>query len=61
MSLSLLNRSIGSYPCTDERKVPTSSPHNKGAHFAAWEEPELFSAEVRAAFRSLRTNGGTHE
>jgi hypothetical protein len=23
-------------------------------HFAAWEEPELFSAEVRAAFSSLR-------
>jgi hypothetical protein len=22
--------------------------------FAAWEEPELFSTEVRAAFRSLR-------
>jgi pimeloyl-ACP methyl ester carboxylesterase len=27
----------------------------KGGHFAAWEEPELFTAEVRAAFRSLRT------
>jgi pimeloyl-ACP methyl ester carboxylesterase len=27
----------------------------KGGHFAAWEEPELFSAEVRAGFRSLRT------
>jgi pimeloyl-ACP methyl ester carboxylesterase len=26
----------------------------KGGHFAAWEEPELFSAEVRAAFRPLR-------
>jgi pimeloyl-ACP methyl ester carboxylesterase len=26
----------------------------KGGHFAAWEEPELFSAEVRAAFRSMR-------
>jgi pimeloyl-ACP methyl ester carboxylesterase len=26
----------------------------KGGHFAAWEEPELFSGEVRAAFRSLR-------
>jgi pimeloyl-ACP methyl ester carboxylesterase len=25
-----------------------------GGHFAAWEEPELFSTEVRAAFRSLR-------
>jgi pimeloyl-ACP methyl ester carboxylesterase len=26
----------------------------KGGHFAAWEQPELFAAEVRAAFRSLR-------
>ena len=26
----------------------------KGGHFAAWEEPEIFSTEVRAAFRSLR-------
>ena len=25
-----------------------------GGHFAAWEEPELFCAEVRAAFSSLR-------
>jgi pimeloyl-ACP methyl ester carboxylesterase len=28
---------------------------DKGGHFAAWEQPELFSAELRAAFRSLRT------
>jgi pimeloyl-ACP methyl ester carboxylesterase len=27
---------------------------DKGGHFAAWEEPELFTSEVRAAFRSLR-------
>ena len=27
---------------------------DRGGHFAAWEEPELFSAEMRAAFRSLR-------
>jgi hypothetical protein len=27
---------------------------DKGGHFAAWEEPELFAAEMRAAFRSLR-------
>jgi hypothetical protein len=26
----------------------------RGGHFAAWEEPALFSAELRAAFRSLR-------
>src|SRR5215203_4596017 len=30
---------------------------DKGNHFAAWQEPELFTTEVRAAFRSLRTNG----
>jgi pimeloyl-ACP methyl ester carboxylesterase len=27
---------------------------DRGGHFAAWEEPQLFSAEVRAAFSSLR-------
>jgi len=27
---------------------------DRGGHFAAWEEPELFSAEMRAAFSSLR-------
>jgi pimeloyl-ACP methyl ester carboxylesterase len=27
---------------------------DKGGHFAAWEEPELFSSELQAAFRSLR-------
>jgi len=27
---------------------------DRGGHFAAWEEPKLFSEEVRAAFRSLR-------
>ena len=27
---------------------------DRGGHFAAWEEPELYAAETRAAFRSLR-------
>ena len=27
---------------------------DKGGHFAAWEQPQLFSEEMRAAFRSLR-------
>jgi len=27
---------------------------DKGGHFAAWEEPDLFAAEIRAAFRPLR-------
>ena len=27
---------------------------DRGGHFAAWEEPELFATEIRAAFRSRR-------
>jgi pimeloyl-ACP methyl ester carboxylesterase len=27
---------------------------DRGGHFAAWEEPELFAAELRTAFKSLR-------
>jgi len=27
---------------------------DRGGHFAAWEQPELFAAELRAAFRPLR-------
>ena len=27
---------------------------DRGGHFAAWEQPELFSSELRAAFKSLR-------
>jgi len=26
----------------------------RGGHFAAWEQPELFAADLRAAFESLR-------
>ncbi|MBD2033532.1 epoxide hydrolase [Leptolyngbya sp. FACHB-321] len=29
---------------------------DKGGHFAAWEQPQLFSEEIRAAFRSLAAN-----
>jgi pimeloyl-ACP methyl ester carboxylesterase len=32
---------------------------DKGGHFAAWEQPELFTAELRAAFRSLRGAKGS--
>jgi hypothetical protein len=28
--------------------------HDVGCHFAAWEQPELLTADLRAAFRSLR-------
>jgi hypothetical protein len=41
--------------------VERSYPHltyfneaDRGGHFAAWEEPEVFATEVRAAFRPLR-------
>ncbi|HEU0181031.1 MAG TPA: epoxide hydrolase N-terminal domain-containing protein [Agromyces mariniharenae] len=40
-----------------EAVYPTTTYFNevdRGGHFAAWEEPQLFTAEVRAAFRSLR-------
>jgi pimeloyl-ACP methyl ester carboxylesterase len=30
---------------------------DRGNHFAAWQEPQLFSEELRAAFRSLRASG----
>jgi pimeloyl-ACP methyl ester carboxylesterase len=29
---------------------------DRGGHFAAWEQPELFSAELRAAFKSIRNS-----
>jgi len=32
----------------------------KGNHFAAWQEPNLFSEEIRAAFRPLREGGATN-
>jgi pimeloyl-ACP methyl ester carboxylesterase len=40
-----------------ERAYPNLIYYNKldkGGHFAAWEEPQLFAEEIRAAFRSLR-------
>jgi pimeloyl-ACP methyl ester carboxylesterase len=40
-----------------ENSYPNVTYYNKpdrGGHFAAWEEPEVFATEVRAAFRSLR-------
>ena len=40
-----------------ERVYPNLTYFNeveKGGHFAAWEEPELFAGEMRAAFKSLR-------
>jgi pimeloyl-ACP methyl ester carboxylesterase len=41
-----------------ERAYPRNLIHynklDRGGHFAAWEQPDLFAVELRAAFRSLR-------
>ena len=40
-----------------ERAFPKLIHYNKldkGGHFAAWEQPELFTSELRVGFRSLR-------
>jgi pimeloyl-ACP methyl ester carboxylesterase len=41
-----------------ERAYPDNLIHfnevDRGGHFAAWEQPQLFAEEVRAGFRSLR-------
>jgi pimeloyl-ACP methyl ester carboxylesterase len=45
-----------------ERAYPKLIYYNKldrGGHFAAWEQPQLFAAEIRAAFKSLRQAGAT--
>ncbi len=34
---------------------------DRGGHFAAWAEPELFSGELRAAFRQLRVAFGREQ
>jgi len=45
---------------THAEPAPRKTPGNRtfeqtgGNHFAAWQEPALFTTEVRAAFRSLR-------
>ena len=43
--------------CWAEQAYPRLIHYNKldkGGHFAAWEQPQLLSEEVRAGFRSLR-------
>jgi pimeloyl-ACP methyl ester carboxylesterase len=51
-------RFFGSSPRSwAERAYPKLIHYNKvekGGHFAAWEQPQLFSEEVRAGFRPLR-------
>ena len=46
-----------------ERAYPNLIYYNKvekGGHFAAWEQPEIFCSELRAAFRSLRKPSKPH-
>ena len=55
-------RCAGPYTCalemrTTRRAFPSLVYFNQaeaGGHFPAWEVPQIFSEEVRAAFRSLR-------
>ena len=51
-------RDLGVAPRAGSRRSTPSLAYfnevDKGGHFAAWEEPELFSSELRAAFKSLR-------
>jgi hypothetical protein len=35
-------------------KLVYYNKHEKGGHFAAWEQPQLLSQDIRAGFRSLR-------
>jgi hypothetical protein len=40
-----------------EKTYPNTTYYNavdKGGHFAAWEEPQIFAGEMRSAFRPLR-------
>ena len=41
-----------------ERAYPNNLIHDeqldRGGHFAAWEQPELFCDQMRTSFRSLR-------
>jgi pimeloyl-ACP methyl ester carboxylesterase len=55
------SRVLSAYPeelsAEAEREYPKLIHYNKldkGGHFAAWEQPQLFSEEVRAGFRPLR-------
>ena len=56
-------RSGGRRAAGSRRRYPNVVYFNevdKGGHFAAWEEPELFSEEIRAAFRPPREQGATN-
>jgi pimeloyl-ACP methyl ester carboxylesterase len=49
---------IAKQPDWAEKAYPKLVHFNKvakGGHFAAWEQPKIFTEELRAGFRSLRT------
>jgi pimeloyl-ACP methyl ester carboxylesterase len=46
------NRAERAYP----KLINNYNKLDKGGHFAAWEQPKLFSEEVRVGFRSLRSD-----
>jgi hypothetical protein len=55
---------IGDTGCPAGKPLPSNDlvyfhEVDKGGHFAAWEQPQLFSSERRAAFRPLRRNSGS--
>ena len=47
------DRSQGTQLATT-RALARYDEHDIGGHFAAWEQPQLLSEDVRATFRSLR-------
>jgi pimeloyl-ACP methyl ester carboxylesterase len=58
---AVFGRRLGPIPPSSSRHSPLMRSYHKliyfngvdkGGHFAAWEEPEHFTAELRAAFRS---------
>ena len=56
-AVSVFPKELYQAPCSWRKAYPNLIYFNEvdeGNHFAAWQEPELFSTEVRAAFKSLR-------
>ena len=56
MSTETRGRSMvdGTPPTWESTAIRYWNEVDRGGHFAAWEQPQLFCAEVRAAFRPLR-------
>jgi hypothetical protein len=45
---------LGLLGSAERSAAMTQVAQDKGGHFAAWEQPQLFSQELRAALRPLR-------